>query len=115
MTVQADKAKHEPGRKSLDTILVKPAGPDCNMSCDYCFYLEKAELFGPNKTHRMTQTILKELIRQAMHQADREINFIWQGGEPMLRGLNFFRKAVELNKGTAAVKQWETGCKPMAS
>jgi len=85
-------------QKPLASLLIKPAGPDCNMSCDYCFYLEKAELFGSKKTHRMTETILKELVRQAMHQADREINFVWQGGEPMLRGLNFFRKAVDLQQ-----------------
>jgi serine-type anaerobic sulfatase-maturating enzyme len=85
-------------QKSLQTLLIKPAGPDCNISCDYCFYLEKAELFGSQKTHRMTETILKELVRQAMHQADREVNFVWQGGEPTLRGLNFFRKAVELQQ-----------------
>ena len=60
-------------QKKLDSILIKPAGPDCNMLCTYCFYLEKTELFGSKKTHRMTETILKELVRQAMHQADREI------------------------------------------
>jgi uncharacterized protein len=82
-------------QKPLATLLIKPAGPDCNLSCDYCFYLEKADLFDSENTHRMTDPILEELVRQAMHQANREINFIWQGGEPMLMGLKFFRKAIE--------------------
>ena len=84
--------------KPLSTLLIKPVGPDCNMSCDYCFYLEKAGQFGPKKTHQMTETILREMVRQAMPQADREINFVWQGGEPTLRGLDFFKKAVELEQ-----------------
>lgn len=85
-------------KKPLATLLVKPAGPDCNLSCEYCFYLGKAELFGPKKTHRMTEAILEELVRQAMHQAGREINFVWQGGEPMLMGLDFYSKAVDLQQ-----------------
>ena len=78
--------------------MIKPAGPDCNLSCDYCFYLKKAELFGSKKTHRMTENVLNELVRQAMQQSGREINFIWQGGEPTLMGLEFFKKAVGLQQ-----------------
>jgi len=85
-------------KKPLASLLIKPASPDCNLSCDYCFYLEKAELFDSKNTHRMTGTVLKELVRQAMQQAGREINFIWQGGEPTLMGPNFFKKAVELQQ-----------------
>ncbi|MCF8032294.1 MAG: anaerobic sulfatase maturase [Desulfarculaceae bacterium] len=85
-------------QKPLASLLIKPAGPDCNLSCDYCFYLEKAELFNSKQTHRMTGAILEEVVRQAMRQAGREINFIWQGGEPTLMGLDFFRKAVELQQ-----------------
>lgn len=55
-------------------------------------------MFGPKKTHGMAETVLKELVRQAMHQADREINFLWQGGEPMLRGLKFFRRAIDFQQ-----------------
>lgn len=84
-----------PRKKNLQTILVKPAGPDCNMACTYCFYLKKKALFHGPPLHRMSEKILEELIRQGMHQAGRQVNFTWQGGEPLLMGLPFFRKAIE--------------------
>ncbi len=79
--------------KQLNSILVKPAGPDCNMACTYCFYSSKAALFGGNK-HRMADDVLENLIRQAMRQAGKQISFAWQGGEPTLMGLPFFEKVV---------------------
>jgi uncharacterized protein len=84
----------EQPRKPLNFILVKPAGPDCNMGCRYCFYLEKAELFSQSRSHRMSEDILQEMIRQSMEQSDENISFGWQGGEPTLMGLPFFEKAV---------------------
>ncbi|NDV28052.1 anaerobic sulfatase maturase [Desulfovibrio sp. JC010] len=84
--------------KPLQTILIKPAGPDCNMGCTYCFYLEKNSLFNENPIHRMSEDILEELIRQTMEQSGDQVSFIWQGGEPTLMGLNFFRKAVDLQQ-----------------
>ena len=86
------------GRKLLSSILVKPAGPDCNLHCTYCFYLEKASLFPEVKMHRMSTEILEEMIRQALEQSGPQMNFGWQGGEPTLMGLPFFEKAVELQK-----------------
>ncbi len=85
-------------RKPLQTILIKPAGPDCNMGCTYCFYLEKDSLFNETPVHRMSDDILEELIQQAMKQSADQISFIWQGGEPTLMGLDFYRKAVELQQ-----------------
>lgn len=85
-------------KKQLSSILVKPAGPDCNMVCTYCFYLEKAELFSGNK-HRMSEEILEEMVRQVMTQSESQVSFGWQGGEPTLMGLPFFEKAVELQRG----------------
>lgn len=81
-------------RKPLQTLLIKPAGPDCNMACTYCFYLEKASLFPESPSLRMSQDVLEEVVRQAMEQSGNQINFIWQGGEPMLMGLEFYRKCV---------------------
>ncbi len=46
-------------QKQLSSVLVKPAGPDCNMVCTYCFYVEKAELFSDAKKHRMSEEILE--------------------------------------------------------
>jgi len=78
--------------------LIKPAGPDCNMNCTYCFYLKKSELFPETKIHRMSEGILEEVTRQVLAQPLRELSFSWQGGEPTLMGLPFFQKAVELQQ-----------------
>jgi len=59
--------------RPLTSVLVKPAGPDCNLRCTYCFYLEKAELFSETKKHRMNNDIQEELIRQAMQQSGKSI------------------------------------------
>jgi uncharacterized protein len=85
-------------KKKLSSVLIKPAGPDCNMACTYCFYLEKSQLFPETKTHRMSEEILEETIKQVLNQGEIEVSFGWQGGEPTLMGLPFFRKAVELQQ-----------------
>ena len=82
-------------KKLLQNVLIKPAGPDCNLHCDYCFYLKKAELFANPKKHRMSLAILREIVRQVMEQGPANVSFSWQGGEPTLMGLPFFQKAVE--------------------
>ena len=81
--------------KFLTSILIKPSGPDCNLDCDYCFYLEKADLYQESKKHRMDEETLEILIKQAIQQSEGPLLFGWQGGEPTLMGLPFFRKAVE--------------------
>ncbi|MEA3223579.1 MAG: anaerobic sulfatase maturase [Thermodesulfobacteriota bacterium] len=81
--------------KPLDSILIKPAGPDCNMACTYCFYYEKAGLFSETKVHRMSDDILDNLIKQMMSQSGSQTSFGWQGGEPTLMGLPFFEKVVD--------------------
>ncbi len=83
--------------KPLGFTLVKPSGPDCNLACDYCFYLEKDKLFNQQK-HRMSESVLEEMIEQAAEQSTGRFNFGWQGGEPTLMGLDFFKKAVILQK-----------------
>ncbi len=85
-------------KKKLSSVLIKPAGPDCNMACTYCFYLEKSELFTESKIHRMTDEILEETVKQVLSQGERDVSFGWQGGEPTLMGLPFFRKAVEFQQ-----------------
>jgi uncharacterized protein len=85
-------------RKPLQNILVKPAGPDCNMACSYCFYSCKQELFRSTAVHRMSEEVLTELIRQFMEQSGPEVSITWQGGEPTLMGLDFFRKAAALEE-----------------
>jgi uncharacterized protein len=81
--------------KQLNNILVKPAASDCNMACTYCFYNSGKNLYPELKKHRMKYLVLEEMIRQMMQQDERELAFIWQGGEPTVLGIDFFRKAVE--------------------
>jgi uncharacterized protein len=79
-------------------LLAKPTGSVCNLDCAYCFFLEKEQLY-PGQRSRMTDELLARYIRQLIeaHQAP-EVTIAWQGGEPMLMGLEFFRRAVELAK-----------------
>ena len=79
----------------ISSLLVKPAGPDCNLDCTYCFYLEKKKEFPESITHRMSVNVLEELIKQAMTQGGPHVSFAWQGGEPTLMGLPFFKQAVD--------------------
>lgn len=85
-------------KKHLHSVLVKPAGADCNMACAYCFYRQKNALYPVRERHRMSEEVLEELIKQIMNQPEREISIGWQGGEPTLMGLPFFSKAVALEK-----------------
>ncbi len=85
-------------RKILNSVLIKPSGPDCNLDCTYCFYLEKADMFPETDRHRMSVKTLDALTRQVMKYGSPFISFGWQGGEPTLMGLSFFKKAVELQR-----------------
>jgi len=85
-------------RKRLRSILVKPAGPDCNLGCTYCFYRGKGELFPDASRHRMSPEILEETLRQLLDDGPREVSVCWQGGEPTLMGLPFFEQAIEFEK-----------------
>jgi uncharacterized protein len=78
-------------------VMTKPIGPICNLDCKYCFYLEKEKLFPANERFVMPDHVLEEYIRQHIEtQSSAEISFAWQGGEPTLLGVNFFRKVVAL-------------------
>ena len=80
-------------------ILTKPVGPICNLDCSYCFYLEKEKLYPGETQWRMSDAVLSEYIRQYIHsQPGPEISFAWQGGEPTLLGVDFFRKVVALQQ-----------------
>ncbi len=84
--------------KPLQSILIKPAGPDCNMECTYCFYLPKKKMFPSSIHPRMTLATAKDLIQQTMRAAYSMVSFNWQGGEPTLMGLDFFKQVVKYQK-----------------
>ncbi|MBF0197725.1 MAG: anaerobic sulfatase maturase [Planctomycetes bacterium] len=80
-------------------LLAKPSGPLCNLDCKYCFYLEKEELFQEGVKHRfyMDESIQEEFVKQYLAgQQGPRVNFGFQGGEPTLIGLDYFRRQVEL-------------------
>jgi len=80
-------------------LLTKPVGPICNLDCKYCFYLEKEKLYPGENQWRMSDAVLEEYVRQYIQsQPGPDIYFAWQGGEPTLLGVDFFRKAVALQK-----------------
>lgn len=77
--------------------LVKPIGSNCNLRCSYCYYLDKANLYEQQPT--MSDELLEEYIRQYIEANDAEmLTFCWHGGEPLLAGLDFYRKAMKLQK-----------------
>ena len=79
-------------------IMVKPRGPVCNLECKYCYYLSKQDLY-PDSNFLLSEKVLKEFTRQYIEaQQVSEVTFSWQGGEPTLIGLNFFKKAIEYQK-----------------
>ena len=86
-------------------VLAKPMGPDCNLKCDYCFYLEKENLYPANETLKMPDAVMKAYIEGYIHsQLAPDVEFVWQGGEPTLRGIDFYRKAVTFQKPYLASK-----------
>ncbi len=84
------------------TLLIKPSGSDCNIDCEYCFYKDRPLEFGHGK-QRMSGQVLDKLVRDYMSLGFPVSGFAWQGGEPTLMGIDYFRQAVELQKqyGTA--------------
>lgn len=82
-------------------VMIKPIGPICNLDCTYCYYLHKEDLYPRGTRWRMDETILESAIRQyiqAQPPRTDEVTFAWQGGEPTLLGLDFFRRCVELQQ-----------------
>ena len=86
------------GRPLIGSLLIKPAGADCNLACGYCFYRDKARLYPHTPRHRMSAETLESMIRQYLAISGPQASFGWQGGEPLLMGLDFFRQVVELQK-----------------
>jgi uncharacterized protein len=79
-------------------IMAKPTGSACNLHCDYCFFLKKEKLY-PGSNFRMSDEVHEAYIRQLLeaHQVP-QVTVAWQGGEPTLMGLDFFKRSVELQK-----------------
>jgi len=86
--------------------MIKPSGAECNIDCDYCFYLHKTDLLEHKPQARMDEPTLEQHIRQYIEsQTGEQVVFSWQGGEPTLMGLPFYRKVVELQRKYAKPNQ----------
>ncbi|MFH1137107.1 MAG: anaerobic sulfatase maturase [Pseudomonadota bacterium] len=80
-------------------LMAKPTGPRCNLQCRYCFYLEKKTFFPKDDNFRMSDEVLEAYTRQYIEsQPGPAVDFAWQGGEPTLPGIGFYRRALELQK-----------------
>lgn len=80
------------------SVMLKPSSGMCNMSCDYCFYRDETQKRSQESYGFMSEKTLKNVIRKTMLRAEGMISYAFQGGEPTLRGLDFFEKVVEYQK-----------------
>lgn len=79
-------------------VMAKPTGARCNLDCAYCFFLRKERLY-PGSAFRMSDEVLESYIRQTLAaHGGPEVSIAWQGGEPTLMGLDFFRRAVDIER-----------------
>jgi len=95
-------------RPAAFNVMLKPAGPACNLNCTYCYYLEKKKLFSGTGHLRMTEEVLENFTKQFIEAHEVPVvTFTWQGGEPVLMGLDYYRKALELQKKYSGGKKIE--------
>lgn len=80
-------------------VMLKPVGALCNLRCKYCYYLEKKGLYQDEKKFVMSEELLEEFIRQYLEsQTMPQVLFTWHGGEPLMRNISFYKKALEFQK-----------------
>ena len=80
-------------------VMLKPAGAHCNLACKYCYYLEKDKLYPTAQRHLMSDEMLEQFTREYIEaQTMSQVLFTWHGGEPLLRSIDFYRKALSLQQ-----------------
>lgn len=80
-------------------VMLKPVGAVCNLACEYCYYLEKGNLYPELKNHIMSEQLLEKFIREYLEtQTMPEVLFTWHGGETLMRPISFYKKALELQR-----------------
>ncbi|MFL5925692.1 MAG: radical SAM protein [Gaiellaceae bacterium] len=86
-----------PGAPAAFHVMAKPTGATCNLDCEYCFFLSK-EMLYPSSRFRMAEELQVAYIRQLLeaHRHAPEVVVAWQGGEPTIMGLDFFRRSIAL-------------------
>ena len=87
-------------------VMLKPAGAHCNLACKYCYYLEKNNLYQNTPRHLMSDDMLEQFTREYIEaQTMPQVLFTWHGGEPLMRSIDFYKKALALQKKYAHGKQ----------
>ena len=87
-------------------VMLKPAGAHCNLACKYCYYLEKNKLYPTAQRHLMSDEILEQFTREYIEaQTMSQVLFTWHGGEPLLRSIDFYRKALSLQQKYAGSRR----------
>ena len=87
-------------------VMLKPVGAHCNLDCKYCYYLEKNNLYNTSRRHLMTDEMLEQFTQEYIEaQTMNQVLFTWHGGEPLMRSIDFYKKALELQKKYAHGKQ----------
>lgn len=87
-------------------VMLKPAGAHCNLACKYCYYLEKNKLYPTAQRHLMSDEMLEQFTREYIEaQTMNQVLFTWHGGEPLLRSIDFYRKALSLQQKYAGSRR----------
>jgi uncharacterized protein len=87
-------------------VMLKPAGAHCNLACKYCYYLEKTKLYPTAQRHLMSDEMLEQFTREYIEaQTMNQVLFTWHGGEPLLRSIDFYRKALSLQQKYAGSRR----------
>jgi uncharacterized protein len=113
MAARADGGDQKMTHRIPFHVLAKPTGAACNLDCRYCFYLNKEDLY-PGSDFRMSDDVMESYIRQVIEAHDTpEVSIAWQGGEPTLMGLDFFKRTIEVEEkyrkpGTRIVNTLQT-------
>jgi len=95
-------------RPDAFNVMVKPTGSLCNLNCTYCYYLEKKNLYPGKNDFKLSEELLEIFIKQYIEaQQVPVVTFVWQGGEPTLLGLEYFKKIVEIQKRYSVGKNIE--------
>jgi uncharacterized protein len=105
-TISFDEAfKKYKGARTF-TVMLKPVGSVCNLNCTYCYYLEKKDLYPETSNFKLDENLLEEFTRKYIQEQDVDvITFVWQGGEPGILGIDYYKKALALQKKYAGDKK----------
>ncbi len=96
------------GKPAAFQVMIKPIGSKCNLNCAYCYYLEKEKLYKDHKSFILNEDVLEQFIKQNIElQEVPLVQFLWQGGEPTMLPIDYYKKALEFQEKYAGKKRIE--------